>query len=83
MHLCSECRRRLPFFILYILFLAALLGYGIGLISEWNLLLIAVVFVASMVFGVLHVYCCSSRLCRFFCHDKTSSAPTHGTPKVT
>ncbi len=69
MKLCSGCRRRLPLAILYIGFLAGVLAYAGGAASDWNLLVMAGVFLISGFAGVLHVYCCSCRLCRFFRHE--------------
>ncbi len=69
MHLCPNCKGKLPFLLVYVAFLAAFLAFITGVITSWNAILMGVVFVLGCALGAVHVTCCSCRLCRAFNHD--------------
>ena len=73
MKLCKKCRRTLPFLLAYVAFLAVLPTFVTGMVSEWDIVAMAVVFVLGFALGSCYVTSCSCRLCRIYRHPTEHS----------
>ena len=66
MKLCTDCRNKLRFLVLYILTLASLIALATGLLFYWNPFLVGGVFLVGAIPGICYIYGGTCRLCRFF-----------------
>ena len=68
MKLCKKCRRTLPLLVAYVAFLAAILAFVTGVLSNWHVVAVTAVFFGGIVVGGCYVTACSCRLCRVYRH---------------